>query len=129
MVARVVVTGEDLVAHHLRTFGRVIEDEVKQADERIASQTAQDARSRAYSIGGVAGHVAPSIASHGGDVTFGGGLPMAMGAEFGRDAYAQFAPWTGSGESAGYFLIPSAMKNKDDATQYEDALDNALRRA
>lgn len=127
---RVIVEGEDIVAAKLHRFAGKLEVGVKEADEKIAGKVAEDARSRAESIGGVAAHVAPSITSSDGQIDFGSGLPMAMGAEFGRNEYHQFSPWTGSGESAGYFLIPTVVSEQEVARrEYEAALKIALRSA
>ncbi len=63
----------------------------------------------------------------GGAVRLGGGLPFALGAEFGAAqnqprntsrgtvlGWNQFDPWRGSGDDAGYFLWPTI---RDDAEQ------------
>lgn len=123
------VTGDEAAARAFRRLSDDLHDRIEEADRTVASQTAQDARSRALMIGGVAAHVAPSIAAQGADTTFGGSeWPMAMGAEFGRDTYPQFDPHTGSGETAGYFLIPTILDSEDDRLrEYENAADAALR--
>lgn len=128
MGTTVKVYGEDAVSRAFLEYARDLDREVKEADRRVASQTVEDARGAAYGIGGVAAHVAPSISASGGSVSFGGGLPMAMGAEFGRNAYPQFDGWTGSGEGAGYFLIPTIKRDEDSRFhEYENAADAAAR--
>lgn len=125
------VTGEDDAARALGRFLGDLRDETDEASRRIASQTAEDAASRAYSIGGVAAHVAGAIVAQGPDVGLdgGGALPMAMGAEFGRDSLAQFDAWTGSGETSGYFLIPTIKANEAERlNEYENAVQAAIRR-
>lgn len=125
---RIKVTGDEAVARGLAEFGRDVHREIDEASRRVASQQAEDARGAAYSIGGVAAHVAPTIAAQGESATFGGGMPMAMGAEFGRDAYAQFRGWTGSGEGAGYFFVPTIKASEADRLrEYENAVDAAVR--
>ena len=123
------VTGAAETSAAFADYGRDIHREIAEADRRVASQTAEDAISAANSLGGVAAHVAPSIDASGADVTLGGSAwPMAAGAEFGRDAFAQFDAWRGSGETAGYFLVPSIKRGEADRLrEYESAAEAAGR--
>lgn len=114
--------------------GREFQAELRSAGKEIATQIADVAAVRAYSIGGVAAHVAPSISASAGftsaGVALGGAAhPAAMGAEFGgqgRPTTQQFQPHRGH---EGYFLYPSIRDNAEfieDA--YLDAVDAIRRR-
>jgi|ERR1043166_7151642 hypothetical protein len=48
-----------------------------------------------------------------GTVTY-GGMPGAMGAEFGAIIYAQFPEWRGNKEDAGYFFWPAIREFRDE---------------
>lgn len=129
-------------------FGKGFQVELRQANKAAAELAADGARARAYSLGGVAGHVAPSIKLSAGTATagvsFGGpGFPMAGGAEFGAlqneirgrrtgpyVGYRQFEPWRGNQMDAGYFVYPTIRASADEIeAQYRDALDRLLTRA
>lgn len=129
--AKVIVTGDEETAHDFSVYGDELAEGIERANRTVATQQAQDATRAALSVGGVAAHVAPSVSAHGDEATFGGSpWPMAMGAEFGRDQYAQFDGWTGSGESAGYFFVPTIQRSEElRLHEYEQALDSASRRA
>lgn len=118
----------------LRAIGPDAQKELREASKEVAEMVADDARAAAYSIGGVAAHVAPSLRAVAGvksaGVSFGGArYPMAGGAEFGSYKYKQFKPWRGNGSDAGYFLYPSIRRDADRiTTTYTDALDGILER-
>lgn len=118
--------------HDLDNVSDALPEEMAKADRDVAEQVAKDARAEAYSIGGVAAHVAPSIETDGAEVRLGGGpqWAMAAGAEFGRDDFAQFKPYTGSGDSAGYFLYPAIERTAGEQIErYAEAADDALGKA
>jgi hypothetical protein len=117
--------------------GRELQGEIRAAGKDVATEVSSDARGKAYSLGGVAAHVAPSIAASAGvtsaGVSLGGAsFPAAMGAEFGgqgRPTTQQFKPWRGSGSGAGYFVYPAIRDNADMiAERYGDALDKIVRK-
>lgn len=108
--------------------------ELAAAGKEVASFVAEDARGKAGGLGGVAGHVAPSIApggsARGGSVNFGGAAyPMAMGAEFGgqgRPTTQQFRPHLGR---TGYFVYPSIRDNGERIeSEYGNAIDDLMRK-
>lgn len=114
--------------------GREFQVELREAGREVATEVAGDARSKAVSLGGVAAHVAPSIAASAGftsaGVSFGGAAhPAAMGAEFGgqgRPTTMQFKPHRGT---VGYFVYPSIRDNSEFITEtYLGAVDEILRR-
>ena len=98
----------------LKSLGPELRKELRTTNKAVATLVANDARSAAYSIGGVAAHVAPSIKASAGTQSAGVALggpayPMAGGAEFGagqdrmRDrrtgqyiGFRQFQPWRGN---------------------------------
>jgi len=49
----------------------------------------------------------------GGTVAY-GGMPGAMGAEFGAIVYAQFPEWRGNKQDAGYFFWPAIREFRDE---------------
>jgi len=117
--------------------GRELQGELKKAGLTVANVVADDAVSNAYSLGGVAAHVAPSIKAAarftGAGVSLGGSShPAAAGAEFGgqgRPTTQQFAPWRGSGSSAGYFVYPAIRSNSDRiADEYLEAVVDLARK-
>lgn len=117
----------------LRELGPDARAGLKDASRRVSELVAGDARSAAYSLGGVAAHVAPSIKSRaamngGASVAIGGArYPMAGGAEFGSRRFKQFKPWRGNGMEAGYFLYPTIRRDSDRiATEYTSALDGII---
>lgn len=132
----------------LKSLGPELRKELRSANKSVATLVADDARAAAYSIGGVAAHVAPSIKASAGvqsaGVAIGGpAYPMAGGAEFGagqdrlRDrrtgqyvGYRQFEPWRGNSTDAGYFLYPAIRQDADRiVTEYTAALDAVMRKA
>lgn len=118
----------------LRAIGPEAQKELGQASREVADLVARDARSAAYSLGGVAAHVAPSIKPTGGvsgaGVAFGGAAyPMAGGAEFGSIRYKQFKPWRGSDSSAGYFVYPAIRRDAEQIVEtFGDAIDGVIAR-
>lgn len=114
--------------------GPDLQKELKAAGKVVADKVANDARSKAMSLGGVAAKVAPSIKSSarntGAGVTFGGAkYPMAGGAEFGSIQFKQFKPWRGNTSDAGYFLYPAIRDNSDEiAEEYLSAVEDLARR-
>lgn len=119
----------------LKAIGPDARKDLKEASKKVATFVANDARSAAYSIGGVAAHVAPSIkpvASIAGSagVSIGGtAYPMAGGAEFGSIKYKQFQPWRGNGSDAGYFLYPAIRQDVDRITnEFAAAIDDIIRK-
>lgn len=114
--------------------GREFQAELRTAGKEIATEVAGDAQAKAYSLGGVAAHAAPSISASAGftsaGVSFGGGAhPEAMGAEFGgrgRPTTQQFQPHLGT---RGYFVFPAIRDNNEFITNtYLGAVDEILRR-
>lgn len=117
--------------------GREFQKEIREAGKEIAVDVAGDAKGKALSLGGVAAHIAPSIAASAGvtsaGVALGGAAyPMAMGAEFGgqrRPTTQQFKPWRGSGSDAGYFVYPAIRDNSSSIEErFGKALDNIIER-
>lgn len=119
----------------LRQIGPDARAGLKDASREVSEMVAGDARSAAFTLGGVAAHVAPSIKSRAsangsGSVALGGArYPMAAGAEFGAARYKQFKPWRGNSTDAGYFLYPSIRRDADRIeTVYTTALDDIIER-
>ena len=114
--------------------GADLAKELNAASRKVAEFVASDAKAGAYSLGGVAAHVAPSIGVRAGresaGVAFGGArYPMAGGAEFGSYAYPQFKPWLGNSSDAGYFVYPAIRQDADRIeTEYRDAVDDLIKR-
>lgn len=111
--------------------------------DRLNADLAQEiiSRARGGARGKQAAHAAatlgPVVSPGGGGVSF-GGLPYAMGAEFGagRDrarqrrtgtyrGYNQFPPYRGSGPTAGHFLWP-AYREVNVQERYAELLDLVL---
>jgi hypothetical protein len=119
-----------------RLGGKEFQAELRKANKDIASEVADDAANIAYGLGGVAAHVAPSIAASAGftsaGVSLGGSAyPMAAGAEFGggaRPTTQQFKPWRGSGSGAGYFVYEAIRRNAPDiGERFAEAADAILK--
>ena len=133
--AGVRVEGLDELNRTLRALGgREFQAELRAAGKEIATEVASDATGKAYSLGGVAAHVAPSISASAGftsaGVSFGGAAhPAAMGAEFGgqgRPTTQQFKPFRGH---EGYFVYPAIRDNSEEIERtYLAAVDNILKR-
>jgi hypothetical protein len=108
--------------------------ELSAAGKEVAQFVADDARSAAAALGGVAAKVAPSITARasagGGAVSLGGtAYPMALGAEFGgrgRPTTQQFQPHKGR---TGYMVYPTIRANADRIeSEYADKLDDLMRK-
>jgi len=140
-VARVNATGQGVrvvglndLNRALRELGPDLQRELKRTNLDVAQIVADDARSAALQLGGVAAHVAPSIRAAARNtaagVSFGGaGYPMAAGAEFGAYRFKQFQPWRGNDENAGYFVYPAIRQDADRIeTEYGAAIDKLLDR-
>lgn len=106
--------------------------ELKGLNLRVAKLVTEEARAVAYSLGGVAAHVAPSLKAKGAQQSAGVELgdAAAAGAEFGAKQYKQFKPWKGNTETAGYFLYPTIRQDaaKIEAI-YTDGLGTIIKRA
>lgn len=119
----------------LKELGPEFKGEMRKANKTVADFVAADAKAAAYTIGGVAAHVAPSIKATAGaqsaGVSFGGpAYPMAGGAEFGSQRFKQFKEWRGNGFDAGYFAYPSIRHDADRIeTEYGKAIDDLIRKA
>jgi hypothetical protein len=61
-------------------------------------------------------------------VQFGGGLPYAMGVEFGSEQYSQFQPWRGNAGNAGYYLYPTIRANRDEIVDHVERAINEVTR-
>lgn len=140
MARQVAATGVrvDGIAELHRALKRLdpeLEKELKRANKSIAQFVADDARAAAYSLGGVAAKVAPSVKANAGSgwagISLGGSAyPMAGGAEFGAYQYHQFKPWRGNNSDAGYFMYPAIRQDADRIeTEWKDAADAAIRKA
>lgn len=133
--AGVRITGLDEVNKALRALGgREFQVELRDAGKEVATEVAGDAKGKAFSLGGVAAHAAPSISASAGfksaGVSFGGAAhPEAMGAEFGgrgRPTTQQFQPHRGT---EGYFVWPAIRDNGEYIeTTYLAAVDVILKR-
>lgn len=93
----------------LRELEPSFRKELKGLNLRVAKLVTEQAMAAAYSIGGVAAHVAPSLKAKGMQQSAGVQLgdPAAAGAEFGSVRFKQFKPWKGNTSTAGYFLYPT----------------------
>lgn len=142
------VTGLAELNKELRAMDTGLQKELAQTNRGVAGFVADDARSAALSLGGVAAKVAPSIRAVGGvksaGVGFGGAaFPYGAGAEFGAghgiprhrssgayQGYNQFKPWRGNGESAGYFVYPTIRRDAPRIeNEYVKAVDALLKKA
>jgi hypothetical protein len=108
--------------------------ELNAAAKEVAQFVADDARSAAAGLGGVAAHVAPSIkpsgTARGGAINLGGAAyPMALGAEFGgrgRPTTQQFQPHLGR---TGYFVYPTIRRDGDRIeSEFSEKLDDLMRK-
>lgn len=126
--AAVRVEGLAELQRALRQLSSEFPKEMRLEGKAIATDVADDARSRAFSLGGVAAKTAPSIKASAGarfaGVAFGGpAYPFAGGAEFGSIRYSQFKPWRGNSSDAGYFVYPSIRDQADSIEErYLEAL-------
>ena len=129
------VNGLPELSRALRNVDPALQRELRRMNLDIADFVADDAKAAAYSLGGVAAKVAPSIKANAGSgwagISLGGSAyPMAGGAEFGAYRYKQFQPWTGNDENAGYFVYPAIRRDADRIeTAAGDALDRMIQKA
>lgn len=88
------------------------------ASKAAAEKVADQSKSAAGALGGVAAKSAPSIRAIGGAAKAAVTLRKAggyeFGAEFGSLRFKQFLPWRGNGKGAGYFLTPTVDKMQPD---------------
>lgn len=118
----------------LKALGPEVQAELKAANFEVGTMVADDAKSLALGLGGVAAKVAPSIRATktqaGAAVSFGGAAyPFAGGAEFGSYRYPQFKPWRGNSSDAGYFIYPAIRQDADQIeTTYVERIDDILRK-
>jgi len=117
----------------LKAIDKETAKRLRLTNKSVADFVAADARAAAYSLGGVAGHVAPSIKAAAGaqfaGVSGGGpAYPMFGGAEFGAGSqYPQFKPWRGNSADAGYFVYPAIRQDMDRIeTAYKEAIDDLI---
>lgn len=59
-------------------------------------------------------HFGQTLKQVGGGTVAYGGMPGAMGAEFGAIVYAQFPEWRGNKQDAGYFFWPAIREFRDE---------------
>ena len=90
------VTGLAELNRALKALGPEVQKELKAANFEVGTMVADDAKSIAFGLGGVAAKVAPSIRATktqaGAGVSFGGAAyPFAAGAEFGSLRYGRKA--------------------------------------
>lgn len=119
----------------LREIGPDAQKQLKDTNLDVAKDVAKDATGIAYGLGGVAAKTAPSVKASSrlvaAGVSFGSGMPWAMGAEFGgrgRPTTQQFKPWRGSGPQAGYFVYEAIRQDSQQIVDaYEDAIEKVLR--
>jgi hypothetical protein len=125
----IAVEGLDELRKGLKALGDVeASREYKLAGYNAAAEVViPRAQGRAGALGRMQARAAASLkparSVAGGAVRYGGGVPFAMGAEFGSIRYKQFEPWRGSAGDAGYFLWPTL---RDDAADIISAFDRAL---
>lgn len=128
------VTGLAELNKALKALGPDVQKELKAANFEVGSMVADDARSIAQGLGGVAAKTAPSIkatkTAAGAAVSFGGSAyPFAAGAEFGAYQYKQFQPWRGNGSDAGYFVYPAIRQDADQIeSTYVERIDDIMRK-
>lgn len=131
------VEGLRELSRALKDLGPEFPREMRITNKEVASSVADDARSRAFSLGGVAAKTAPTLKASAGATSAGvavGGpsAPWGPGAEFGggaRPTTQQFKPWRGNGPDAGYFLYPTIRDNAEQIeAQYREALDDLIAR-
>jgi hypothetical protein len=128
------VEGLDRLRKDLKAVSADAPKELRQAHVSIAGTVAEDARDRAYGLGGVAAKTAPTIRASGTQagaaIALGGPTaPWSAGAEFGgqgRPTTQQFRPHLGR---TGYFVYPSIRDNAEDAERRElEAIDGLMRK-
>jgi hypothetical protein len=138
------VEGLDDLRRHLRQLedAEHLRERLKDASLAVAEGIVERARSRAAGEGRMAARAADSLTAGRQEaratVAFGGhSAPFAAGSEFGANrgsprhtirgdvvGWAQFQPWRGNGEGAGYWLYPTIRDANDFIVDtYGDALD------
>jgi hypothetical protein len=139
---RIIVEGLDELRKALKALGDMDSTkEFKAAGYTIMERVAAEAKGRAAGLGRMQARAGASIkparVATGGAVRFGGGVPWAMGSEFGAGqgvprntargtvaGWNQFMPWRGSGGGAGYFLWPTVRdRAKTIAADYDKLLE------
>lgn len=131
----VLADGLNKLNRDLRAISKEAQGELKKANVDVAKQEASRAQGAAYSLGGVAAHVAGGISGGGGNAWAGirlGTDPAAPGAEFGgqhRPTTMQFKPWRGSGAGAGYFLFPTIRRDNEEITRtWAQSIEDLMKR-
>jgi hypothetical protein len=83
--------------------------------QTIAAATVYaEAKQRAIETGPQQVLFAQTLKQMGGGTVSYGGVPGAMGAEFGAIVFAQFPEWRGNREEAGYFFWPAIRNFRDE---------------
>jgi len=72
------------------------------------------AKQNAIETGPQAVHFGVTLKQTGGGTVSYGGMPGAMGAEFGSYVYGQFPAWRGNKQDAGYFFWPAIREFRDE---------------
>lgn len=104
----------------LKAISKDAQSELKKANVTVATEEGTRAQRAAFSLGGVAAHVAPGVSGGGGNAWAGirlGTDPAALGAEFGgqgRPTTQQFQPFRGK---QGYFLFPTIRRDNEEITR------------
>lgn len=121
------------VTRALHRLPDVAARELERASQDNAGDLGPAIRSAGARLGGVAPYVAASVRVDGATVVVGSEAPLPsgratvgdvlFGAEFGSDAFAQFQPWRGAGDGAGYFIWPTVDA---ESGQLRDAWSEAL---
>lgn len=136
LAVKVDTSDVDTLTGDLGKLATGLDRELRRVSADIARQIAGDARSKARSLGGVAGHSAPGVSGEetaaGGEVVLDGArYPTVLGAEFGgrgRPTTQQFQPHRGT--ENGYFLYPTLRASEDQTDEaYVEALDEAFKEA
>lgn len=117
----------------LKAISKEAQGDLKKANVNVAEREGKRAQAAAYSLGGVAAHVAPSISGGGGNawagIKGGSGQPAFMGAEFGgqgRPTTQQFKPWRGT---TGFFVYPTIRRDNEDITRtWAEAIEGLMKK-
>jgi hypothetical protein len=95
----------------------VIPSQMKRAEhvfQTIAAATVfTTAKQMAVETGPQQAHFAVTLRQMGSGTVAYGGMPGAMGAEFGALVYQQFPTWRGNKDEAGYFFWPAIREFRD----------------
>ena|ERR1700754_3567934 len=96
----------------------VIPSQMKRAEkvfQTIAAATVYaTAQQMAMEVGPQQSLFAQTLRQMGGGTVAYGGMPGAMGAEFGAIVFAQFPEWRGNKDDAGYFFWPAIREFRDE---------------